>query len=126
MGSLQNDKFYAVGEPEQYGSIYGYSKYRYPVYEVDEKGERINETVIGLIKEEIMKDEDGEPVAKAYYTRNLNRPHGLLRFYPTPRALIVAFGGKVPPRFVKKRPAKTSPAKPQRKSAVKKRVKKVA
>ena len=85
--STMNGKF-KIGEPETYGSIYGYQKRRFPV--IDENG-----STVGHAKEEIVLDGKGDEVSKSFYTRNLPRPHGAKRFYASPEAMVEAFGGKI-------------------------------
>ena len=79
---------YKVGAPKQYSSTYGYQKFKYPVI-----GEDGHER--GHIKQEQIIDEAGQSVTTVYYTRDFQRPHGAKRFYSSPEALIIAFGGKI-------------------------------
>jgi hypothetical protein len=87
MTTTLNGKF-KIGEPNEYESVYGYQKQRFPV--LNEQGSEV-----GAIKEELVMDGAGNVVAKMYYTRNLTRPHGAKRFYDSPQALILAFGGTI-------------------------------
>ena len=87
MTTTLNGKF-KIGEPNEYESVYGYQKQRFPV--LNEQGGEV-----GAIKEELVMDGAGNVVAKMYYTRNLTRPHGAKRFYDSPQALILAFGGTI-------------------------------
>jgi hypothetical protein len=99
MGTL-NGK-YSVGEPQEYGSIYGYQKLRFPIY--NENG-----TEVGHVKEELILDGEGKLVGKTYYTRSLSRPQGKHRFFDSPQSLVVAFGGEIN-RVKYVPPAQTSP-----------------
>jgi hypothetical protein len=92
--SLVSDSYYALGEPEEYRSIYGYQKRRFQVYPTDAEGNR-NGGSVGKIKEEPLLDENGKLWGRCFYSRDLSRPCGKYRFYPSPEALIAAFGGKV-------------------------------
>jgi hypothetical protein len=89
MARLYDNTQYKIGEAQPYGSIYGYSKLKYPVV-VAKNGE-----LVGYIKEERVLGADGSVVAKTYYTRDLERPAGKERFYATPEALLVGFGGQL-------------------------------
>ena len=42
-----------------------------------------------------MLDENDQLWGRCFYTKNLGRPTGKYRFYPSPEALIVACGGQV-------------------------------
>lgn len=79
---------YSIGEPVQYGSIYHYQKWRFPVK--DEAGQ-----VVGWCKQEKVVDENGEESGVAYYTRDLPKPYGAKRFYSSPQALVIACGGTI-------------------------------
>jgi hypothetical protein len=71
---------YSIGEPVQYGSIYHYQKWRFPVK--DEAGQ-----VVGWCKQEKVVDENGEESGVTYYTRDLPKPYGAKRFYSSPQAI---------------------------------------
>jgi len=79
---------YSVGQPVQYGSIYSYQKFKFPVR--DEGG-----NIIGWAKQERVVDDNGEESGVCYYTRDLPKPHGAKRFYSSPQALIIACGGQI-------------------------------
>ena len=107
---------YSVGEPVGYTSVYGYQKRKFPVF-----GEDQSAGAIGYIKEEIILGDDGKEVAKTYYTRSSWRNHGQLRFFESPEALIIGYGGKID-RTKKKPTAK----KPRAKAKPAARIKKAA
>ena len=88
MGYLEG-KQVRLGEKQKYASIYGYPKYRYPVIEVS------TGQTLGLIKEEVTPGLPGQPDMTVYYEKNRWRPHGKLRFYQSPEALILALGGQI-------------------------------
>lgn len=93
MTMLQEDHKYRVGkEATQYTSIYGYQKRRYPVFDVTDPD---NELFVGDIKQEIVKNTAGELCEPVYYTRDFERPNEGLRFFNSPEALILAFGGQI-------------------------------
>jgi len=79
---------FSVGQPVQYGSIYAYQKFKFPV--LDESGARV-----GWAKQERIVDENGEESGVCYYTRDLPKPYGAKRFYSSPQALIIACGGQI-------------------------------
>jgi len=93
--SLSSDQYYVIGEPINYHSIYGYPKRRFPVYPADADGNKTGTYSVGEIKEEPMLDENDQLWGRCFYTKNLGRPTGKYRFYPSPEALIVACGGQV-------------------------------
>ena len=85
MTKLDSNTQYRLGEPDQYGSVYGYMKQRYPVLDQ-------NDVMVGYIKKEAVLDVEGNVSSWAYYTRDFERPKGALRFYTSPEALLKAFG----------------------------------
>jgi hypothetical protein len=117
---LDSETVYTVGEPIPYVSIYGYDKRRLPILRADDG------TVVGHAKEEIVKGEDGQEVSRTFYTRDINRNPGMLRFYASPEALIVGFGGKVEPKKGTVLRKKVAAARPKKKVAASKRAKKPA
>lgn len=86
---LDNSQEYRRGEPIDYTSCYGYPKVRYQIVRVSDGA------VVGHAKEERVPDQDGLVCTKVYYTRDIGRDYGMLRFYASPEALIIGFGGKV-------------------------------
>ena len=86
---LDKDLEYRRGEPIDYTSCYGYPKVRYQIVRVSDG------VVVGHAKEERVPDVDGVVATKVYYTRDIGRNYGMLRFYTSPEALIIGFGGKV-------------------------------
>lgn len=124
MAWFQKGKMYKLGEKKPYTSIYGYAKYRIPVFDAETGAEA------GWIKEEVTPGIPGQPDITAYYERNGWRPPGKLRFYQSPEALIIAFGGQIettgivavePKKVIKARKTakKVAAKKPTRKTAKK-------
>jgi hypothetical protein len=96
-------------EPKEYVSMYGYSKRGFYVYLASDTE---FDNAIGFIKEERVIGVDGKTVGLAYYTRTGGwRNNGQERFFASPEALIIAFGGKLQPALV---------AKPRKKAVAKK------
>jgi len=89
MATLNENCKYRVGDVIEYGSIYGYQKNKFPVID-DASG-----STVGHVKEELILGEDGEPVGRTYYTRDIYKKSGQKRFYSSPEALILACGGKL-------------------------------
>ena len=77
MGTLSGK--FKVGEPQQYGSIYGYQKFKFPVFKTEDPV-----SAAGYVKEELILNGKGETVGKTYYTRSFSRPNGAKRFYDSP------------------------------------------
>ena len=93
---LNSEKFYTIGEAENYTSIYGYAKRRFPVYECDEQGNKLPSAYgVATIKEEPLLDENGQLWGRCFYTKSGILGGGKYRFYPSCEALIAAAGGKV-------------------------------
>jgi hypothetical protein len=115
---LNSERTYKIGAPVDYGSIYGYKKKKYPVIGTE------SEQTIGFVKEEAVVGQNGKGVGLVYYTRDLYRKCGQLRFYESPQAVIVAFGGQI----AKGKVTRMKPATPRARAAAAKpgRVKKVA
>ena len=88
MGTLSGK--FKVGEPQQYGSIYGYQKFKFPVFKTEDPI-----SAAGYVKEELILNGKGETVGKTYYTRSFSRPNGAKRFYDSPELLVEAFGGTI-------------------------------
>ena len=88
-------------EPVHYTSMYGYPKDRIPVFLQSDTEQT---SPIGYIKEEIVRDKAGEETGRVYYTRASWRDHGQPRFFDSPEALIVAFGGAIARKVGLKKP----------------------
>ena len=86
---LDNSQEYRLGEPIDYTSCYGYPKVRFQIVRVSDG------SVVGHAKQELVPGDDGAVWTKVYYTRDIGRNYGMLRFYASPEALIRGFGGKV-------------------------------
>jgi hypothetical protein len=83
---------YLVGDAREYRSVYGYPKRIYDVHRL-QPGARVGEsTRIGGIKEERIADENGQIVTTVVYEKNNWRNRGLIRFYASPEALLIACG----------------------------------
>ena len=78
-----------IGEPVKYQSMYHYSKFRFPVMISPDGG------IAGWIKQEKVVDENGDESSCTYYTRDLDKPYGMKRFYSSPQALVIALGGQI-------------------------------
>jgi len=89
MGSIVKDRLYKIGDTTPYQSIYGYRKNRVAIIDV-ETGQSV-----GDVKEERTPGIPGQPEITVYYTRGINKPHGTLRFYQSPEALVIALGGQI-------------------------------
>lgn len=91
--NTRREPVYVVGDAENYRSIYGYPKRRYRVHKL-EPGEALkrNHDVHGYIKEERILDEHGNVVTTVFYEKNYWRKDGLVRFYASPEALLIACG----------------------------------
>jgi hypothetical protein len=113
---LDKNRQYRVGEPIHYTSIYGYPKRRFRIEDV------ATGSVVGTAKEEIVPGVNGKESTRVFYTRDISRNPPMLRFYDSPEALIVAFGGQLERKTVKK-PATKRVVK---KAAAKRRVVKKA
>jgi len=115
---LDKNRQYRVGEPILYTSIYGYPKRRFRIEDV------ATGSVVGTAKEEIVPGVDGKESTRVFYTRDISRNPPMLRFYDSPEALIVAFGGQLERKTVKKAAAKRAAKKPvAKRRTVKKAVK---
>ena len=115
---LDKNRQYRVGEPILYTSIYGYPKRRFRIEDV------ATGSVVGTAKEEIVPGVDGKESTRVFYTRDISRNPPMLRFYDSPEALIVAFGGQLERKTVKKDAAKRAAKKPvAKRRTVKKAVK---
>jgi hypothetical protein len=115
---LDKNRQYRVGEPIHYTSIYGYPKRRFRIEDVAAG------SVVGTAKEEIVPGVNGKESTRVFYTRDISRNPPMLRFYDSPEALIVAFGGQLVPKIVTKKPAKRAAKKPvAKRRTVKKAVK---
>ena len=93
---LDKNRQYRVGEPIHYTSIYGYPKRRFRIEDV------ATGSVVGTAKEEIVPGVNGKESTRVFYTRDISRNPPMLRFYDSPEALIVAFGGQLERKTVKK------------------------
>ena len=100
---MLNGKYTITKPGAEYTSMYGYQKNRLAV--VGESGD-----TVGYIKEEIVLDEAGDEASRIYYTRNGWRPSGAKRFFASPEALVIAYGGQID--RTKKKAATTKPARP--------------
>lgn len=91
--NTRREPVYVVGDAENYRSIYGYPKRWYKVHRL-EPGEELRENhpVHGYIKEERIGDEHGNVVTTVFYEKNGWRRNGLIRFYASPEALLIACG----------------------------------
>ena len=115
---LDKNRQYRVGEPIHYTSIYGYPKRRFRIEDV------ATGSVVGTAKEEIVPGVNGKESTRVFYTRDISRNPPMLRFYDSPEALIVAFGGQLERKTVKKDAAKRAAKKPvAKRRTVKKAVK---
>ncbi len=116
---LDKNRQYRVGEPIHYTSIYGYPKRRFRIETKDGH-------VVGHAKEEIVPGVNGKESTRVFYTRDISRNSPMLRFYDSPEALIVAFGGQLERKAVKKPATKTSTKHAAKKSVAKRRTVKKA
>lgn len=117
MTSLSSDKKYNIGDPVEYGSVYGYQKFKFPVIE------ETSGATVGYVKEEVILGEDGEPAGRTYYTRDICKQHGQKRFYTSPEALVLACGGKLAsPKMKVRAGVKSTEKKASRATAAKKPV----
>lgn len=84
---------YYVGDPQDYRSMYGYKKRWYAVHAV-KPGQTAGsaDAKVGCIKEEAIADENGDVVTVVFYTKDFVRPSGMIRFFASPEALLIAFG----------------------------------
>jgi hypothetical protein len=98
-------------KPVHYTSIYGYPKDRIPVFKQSDAKQA---SPIGFIKEEIVRDGDGGEVSRTYYERNGWREHGQPRFFASPEALVLRFGGKLARKTGLKKPRATAAPKAAR------------
>lgn len=88
-----SDVAYAVGDYEEYRSVYGYPK-RYVMIHKVMPGEALSRSnIIGRVKEERVLGPDGNVVSVCFYTREdqWKRP-GQARFFNSPEALLIACG----------------------------------
>src|SRR3989304_1016326 len=73
---------YAIGEFENYTSIYGYPKRRLYIHQLSSPGEALTmDNRCGFIKEERIFDEAGNVVNTVFYEKNGWRAHGTTRFF---------------------------------------------
>ena len=117
---LDKNRQYRVGEPIHYTSIYGYPKRRFRIEDV------ATGSVVGTAKEEIVPGVNGKESTRVFYTRDISRNPPMLRFYDSPEALIVAFGGQLRIAGPSRRPPPSAPPRSRSPSvahAVKKAVK---
>ena len=117
---LDKNRQYRVGEPILYTSIYGYPKRRFRIEDV------ATGSVVGTAKEEIVPGVNGKESTRVFYTRDISRNPPMLRFYDSPEALIVAFGGQLERKAVKKPATKTSTKRAAKKPVAKRRTVKKA
>jgi hypothetical protein len=117
---LDKNRQYRVGEPIHYTSIYGYPKRRFRIEDV------ATGQTVGTAKEEIVPGVNGKESTRVFYTRDISRNPPMLRFYDSPEALIVAFGGQLERKTVKKPAAKVAAKRAAKKPAAKRRVVKKA
>jgi hypothetical protein len=84
---------YYVGDAINYTSMYGYPKRRYKVFQLD-PGEQYNPLAhwVGEIKEERIADESGDCITTVFYEKNGWRRQGLIRFFASCEALLIACG----------------------------------
>ena len=111
MISIQEPLVIGKTKPVHYTSMYGYPKDRIPVYRASDTEQT---SPIGFIKEEIVRGKDGAEVSRTYYERNGWRDHGQPRFFDSPEALILAFGGTIARKVGLKKPRAKVEAKPAR------------
>ena len=81
---LDNSQEYRRGEPIDYTSCYGYPKVKFQIVRVSDG------SVVGHAKQELVPGDDGAVWTKVYYTRDIGRNYGMLRFYASPEALSLA------------------------------------
>jgi hypothetical protein len=93
MAYLDKTKTYYVGEPITYGSIYGYQKRRFPIYQTGQLAS--TSSPVGSVKEEKIIGVNGDTVGVMFYERNGWKKHGQQRFYHSIHALLEAVGGKL-------------------------------
>ncbi len=87
------EAIYAIGNYEEYTSIYGYPKRGVHVHKIMPGEELSDYNKIGFIKEERIQGPDGKIVAVCFYTREDHwKKRGQARFFNTPEALLVACG----------------------------------
>jgi hypothetical protein len=117
---LDKNRQYRVGEPIHYTSIYGYPKRRFRIVDV------ATGSTVGTAKEEIVPGVNGKESTRVFYTRDISRNPPMLRFYDSPEALIVAFGGQLERKAVKKPATKTSTKRAAKNPVAKRRTVKKA
>lgn len=83
---MAKNAVYVGAKEEQYRSIYGYQKFRFPVKDA------VTGQTIGWIKQEVVPGLDGEPDTECYYEKNGWRQQGFPRFYQSPEALLEYVG----------------------------------